>query len=481
MISRTIDRTQTVLFSLFGFITLLSIFIGLWKEQYLLAVVPAAALITYVAFTDFKSLYFFLIAVLPFTFEINIGESFALDVPGEPLVIGLMLVTILFIFLKSGEFNGKFLIHPIIVFLIIHWFWILFASLFAVDHLVSLKFFLAKSWYLITFCFLTSMVLKDERSFKKFFWAFFIPLFILVGVSLFRQYLKHFPFEDVNDTVMPYFRNHVNYAVTIAAFLPYLFFARTWYQRGTFNRKFISVSILIFIAAIWFSYTRAAMLSILAMPVIYFTIRYNLLKWVSVAAFAGAIGLLIYLATDNRYLEYAPDYQKTVMHDDFGAHMAATFQGQDVSSMERFYRWIAALHMIHERPLVGFGPGNFYPSYKHYTVSDFETYISDNDERSTVHNYFLLMLVEQGITGCFLFIVFVLSILFFGNNIYRKFRNDKRSENFIMAVLMSIIIILINILLSDLIEDIKIGGLFWIAVALLVTMGIRKKSEEPAT
>ncbi len=481
MISRSIDRTQTVLFSLFGFITLLSIFIGLWKEQYLLAVVPAAALIVYMAITDFKSLYFFLIAVLPFTLEINLPGSLALDVPAEPLVIGLMLVTVLYIFLKKGEFNGRFLLHPIIIFLIIHWFWILFASLFAVDQLVSFKFFLAKSWYIITFCFLTSMVLKDEASIKKFFWAFFIPLFILVGVSMFRQYLKHFPFEDVNDTVMPYFRNHVNYAVTIAAFLPYLFFARTWYQPGTFNRRFISLSILIFIVAIWFSYTRAAMLSVIAMPFIYFTVRYNLLKWVSVTAFAGAIGLLIYFSTNNRYLEFAPDYEKTVMHDDFGAHMSATFQGQDVSSMERFYRWIAALHMIQERPFTGFGPGNFYPSYQHYTVSDFETYISDNEERSTVHNYFLLMLVEQGLIGCFLFIVFVLSILFFGNSIYRKFKNDVQTQNFIMAVLLSIIIILINILLSDLIEDIKIGGLFWIAVALLVTMGLRKKSEEAAT
>jgi O-antigen ligase len=67
--------------------------------------------------------------------------------------------------------------------------------------------------------------------------------------------------------------------------------------------------------------------------------------------------------------------------------------------------------MFDDSKWLGHGPGNFYPTYKKYTVTEFSTYLSDNDEKSTVHNYFLLLLVEQGIIGLAIFLA--LSILIF--------------------------------------------------------------------
>ena len=76
--------------------------------------------------------------------------------------------------------------------------------------------------------------------------------------------------------------------------------------------------------------------------------------------------------------------------------------------MERVYRWVAATRMFKDHPWMGFGPGNFYPYYMHYTLSDFETYVSDNPERSTAHNYPLLLLAEARsyrlVTTVFLFL-----------------------------------------------------------------------------
>src|SRR5204863_8437894 len=121
-----------------------------------------------------------------------------------------------------------------------------------------------------------------------------------------------------------------------------------------------------------------------------------------VAALGITIGLT-YPFTNNNYLDYAPEFKETIIHDEFGQHLSSTFEGKDVSSMERIYRWVAATRMFKDHPWMGFGPGNFNPYYKSYTVSSFETYVSDNPEHSTAHNYPLLLLAEQGTIGLAIF------------------------------------------------------------------------------
>ena len=70
---------------------------------------------------------------------------------------------------------------------------------------------------------------------------------------------------------------------------------------------------------------------------------------------------------------------------------------EDISTMERVYRWVAGVEMVKDKPIFGFGPGTFYSAYKAYTLSSFQTYVSDNVDHSTVHNYFLLTFIEQGL------------------------------------------------------------------------------------
>ena len=91
---------------------------------------------------------------------------------------------------------------------------------------------------------------------------------------------------------------------------------------------------------------------------------------------------------------------------------------EDMSTVERFYRWIAAVNLFKEHPLVGVGPNNFVSNYKKYTVTAYETYISDNEEKSTVHNYFLLLLTEQGLPALVLYVVLLFVILLSAQKIY---------------------------------------------------------------
>ena len=189
----------------------------------------------------------------------------------------------------------------------------------------------------------------------------------------------------------------------------------------------------------------------------------------------GIVLLLVNLFQHNNFLNYAPDYETTIYHEDFGKHLASTIEGKDVSSMERVYRWVAATRMFKAHPWMGFGPGNFYPNYMHYTLSSFETYVSDNPERSTAHNYALFILTEQGAIGLAVFLLLTVVLLIYGEKIYHRLQ-DPEDKRIAMTFLLVIIMVYINLLLSDMLESDKVGPFFFMSLSLLVAFVLRRKS-----
>ncbi|MFN8237818.1 MAG: O-antigen ligase family protein [Chitinophagales bacterium] len=173
-----------------------------------------------------------------------------------------------------------------------------------------------------------------------------------------------------------------------------------------------------------------------------------------------------YMLYNNNYLKYSPDYEHTIYHDELGEHLTSTFEMEDMSTVERFYRWIAAVKLFKEHPFVGVGPNNFVSNYKQYTVTAYETYISDNDEKSTVHNYFLLLLTEQGLPALLLYIVLIGIVLLTAEKIYGL--SDTENQKYIAVVTLCIVAFLLNNTLSDLVEANKVGSLFLICLGILV-------------
>jgi O-antigen ligase len=93
--------------------------------------------------------------------------------------------------------------------------------------------------------------------------------------------------------------------------------------------------------------------------------------------------------------------------------------------------------------------------------------VSRNFEHSTVHNYFLFLLTEQGIPGFLLFLVFIVFIYIRGQKIYIE-TQDPEEKKIVLAVLVALVVMLFDNMLSDLIEDVKIGPIFYWLIALLV-------------
>ena len=136
--------------------------------------------------------------------------------------------------------------------------------------------------------------------------------------------------------------------------------------------------------------------------------------------------------------------------------------------MERYYRWIAGAQMIAEKPIWGFGPGNFYHFYKQYTLSRFSTYVSNNPEKSGIHNYYLMVTLEQGIIGLIIFMLLIYTTLLYGERVYMNCRQTHPEwSDLVMATLLSALIIDAFLVMNDMIETDKIGSFFFFNIAII--------------
>lgn len=458
----------------FGIVALLSIFIAVIAEFYYLAVVPAALLLVYLTIVDFRKTFYLLLFCIPLSTEFYLPNGFGTDLPTEPLMIGLLGVFLLYIFRYHREVQGSFWRHPITILLFLHLGWIAVTVITSSLYFVSIKYLLAKIWYVVTFYFLAGLMLRNEKDIRQLFWIIMLPLCGTILIILAKHAMLGFSFESVYSVLHPFYRNHVAYASIMAVAVPFVWFMMQWYKPWSLKWLFLVGALLLLLIGIQFAYTRAAYVAIFIAIGAYFVIQFRLTKYVLAAGLVGAVALVGFLALDNRYLDFAPDYERTISHDDFGNLIEATYKLEDISTMERVYRWIAGAYMSKEKPVFGFGPGNFYNFYVPYTVRSFETYVSDNPEKSGIHSYYLMVLVEQGYIGLAIFLILLFYVLLRGERIYHQTKSA-RNKQIVMIALQMIIIISSLQLINDLLETDKIGPFFFMAMAILVNVDLENK------
>jgi O-antigen ligase len=466
------------IFTVYATITVLSLLAAVGFQSIFPAAIPVGLLLVYIAVVDFRQLFFLLLLCIPFSVEYTFPNGFSTDLPTEPLMLGLMLVYFLYV-AKNGFIlrGGIFFTHPITLLIILLLTWALVATLNSLDVFLSIKYLLAKIWYIVTFFFLAGVILKEKKDIQRFFWTIFIPLSIAVIITTIRHATTGFSFQDVNYVMQPMFRNHVSYGCILAVFLPFVGLGLTWTE-GSLRKKWLLIlGFILFLVAIQLSFTRAAYGAVIGAGGFYFVVKHRLTRYFVATAIISIIAFVGYMTTNDKYLDYAPRFDRTITHQSFDNLLSATAKGEDISTMERVYRWVAGFQMVADRPLTGFGPNNFFDFYKSYTLTKFKTYVSDNPDGSTVHCYYLFMAIEQGIPGMLIFFALIFFVLLRGERIYHKVQ-EPWQRNTAMAALLSFVTILILIMINDLIETDKIGSFFFMNLAILTNLDVEGSRTE---
>ncbi|HEX2608372.1 MAG TPA: O-antigen ligase family protein, partial [Flavisolibacter sp.] len=302
----------------------------------------------------------------------------------------------------------------------------------------------------------------------------FLSMMLAMVLALFRHAGMGFRFESVNTALEPFFRNHVNYSALLVAMVPVNILL--WQQASRpFQRNMLGLLLAVLLAALYVSYARGAWLALFTGMTAYVLVRRKMLVTAFLAMILLSLATVWWLQRGDRYLRFAPDYNHTVFHSDFGQHLVATYQLKDLSTAERFYRWIAGARLATDHWMTGTGPGTFYLNYKPYAIPAYKTWVSSNEEHSTVHNYFLLTLIEQGVAGLVLLLLLWLALLYYAQTLYQRL-NDRFWKQVVAAVAAVLTMVATVNFLSDLIETDKVGPIFYMCAALLITVDYRSKN-----
>ena len=421
-----------------------------------------------VAVVEWRWLYYGVFFVLPFSQEIGLFGGLSMDVPSEPLMLALTACVAGALVLGAGRLPRREWAHPLLVLVALMLLWTAVDAVFSVDAVKSMKYLLAKVWYIGPFLLGTLLVVRRPAETWRFAAVYAAGACLGVLYVASRHATKGFSFEQINWALHPFFRNHVIYATMLALLVPFAWFALRGARRPAARWAWrLALSLLLF--GLLTSYTRASIVSLPIAGLFYGAMRLRLVRVLLLAVALGTAATATYFASGSEFMEHAPNYEHTVFNgQNFEKHLEATYKLQDVSGMERVYRWVAAARMIADKPLVGSGAATFYPEYKRYTVKSFRTYVSDNPEKSTTHNYFLLQLAEQGIPGFLLFVALIATALLRAERLYHRAGQRPEVRRVVLAASLSLVIIVFHLTLNELVEVDKVGPVFFICLALLI-------------
>jgi O-antigen ligase len=439
---------------------------------YWLLFIPFGVLLFCAGWQQWQIVIYLLIFSLPWSIEYSFNSSLATDLPDEPIMwLTTVLLLAHFLFRPSEIFSKTK--HPLVALLLCSLTWIIVTVPFSTDWLISLKFLLAKCWYVVAFVFVPLLFFVSKRTITTTAVLFLVSTLSVTIISIGRHAFYGFTFANINEAVSPFFRNHVNYSAMLVCTVPILISA---YQLNKKYRSIVIAAMIIVLIALFFSYARGAWLALIIGSLSYWLIQKRKLLIAFVVIIVLTIISVSWLSTNDRYLAYAHDYRTTIFHKNFEEHLVATYKLKDVSTAERFNRWIAGVRMVKDNWLLGYGPNTFYYNYKPYAIPAFKTWVSDNKEHSTVHNYFLLVLIEQGVPGLLFFLVIVGAMIYYAEKIYHRTEDKFYKVTALACGAMTMMILVVNFL-SDLIETDKVGSLFFLCLATLISIDMKTREE----
>lgn len=429
----------------------------------------------------FYTEYAFLALAFLTPLSVNIEEyteSFGLFIPTEPLLFGLMLL-FLMINLRKRIYDVNIWKNPIIWAVSFYIGWIFITSITSSLPLVSFKFLLARLWFIIPMLFLGSIVFQKEVNIKRFLWLYAIGMMLAIAYTLVVHASYGFGEKESHWVMWPFFKDHTIYGAMVAFNLPILVGLYLSKKHSPLIQAVLISFIVLNLVGLYFSYTRAAWLSVIAalgvLGLIYFRIKFSLLVYVTL--FLSAI---LFFSWDSIQMELARNKSEHTT-EEFGKRLeSAANVTTDASNLERLNRWSCALQMFEERPIVGFGPGTYAFQYARFQEAEKITIISTNfGDAGNAHSEYLGPLSEMGVFGLFSMIFIVSAIFYKGITLYLKWPAEQSEMRIlILAMVLALVTYFVHAFLNNYLDTDKAAVPIWgfCAAFIALEMNIRKFS-----
>lgn len=463
-----------------GFLFALCLAVGFYLEFEYLLLLPLAliALYTCVYHTVFYALV--LCLLIPFSIFIDdIGGGFGLSIPTEPLIWVLFLFYIIQL-LINGKLDFGRLRMPLMFFLIINLVWMLFSVFASSMPLVSIKYYIARLWFVFVFYFFFLELFKNPNYIRKFLSYLIFGTFALVVITLYKHSKEDFERGWGYDIMKPFFEEHTMYSAYVSFFIPVVLmfaFRGGLFKFNLFYRIVFFIIFLVLVLGIIFSYTRASWISLLAAAVFYIFISFKI-SFKQIMALL-LIALFVGFSQQEKIL-YSLEKNKQGSSDDIEAHAQSVSNiTTDPSNLERVNRWQCAVLMFKERPVFGFGPGTYTFQYAPFQRPESLTLISTNSgDLGNTHSEYFNALSETGLIGFISWVGLFLSSIWLGLSLIYSSKNPHWVKSLAKAILLGLFTYYVHAFLNNFSDFDKIAAPFWGFLAILTALNFYHQKSE---
>jgi O-antigen ligase len=450
----------------------------IWQDTALLTLFPLGLLLVYFAIYQTEKVFISLAFLTPLSVNIEeFTQSFGLFIPTEPLLFGLMLL------LVATEIKTPFLnkeiwkspiIHAVLFYLVV----VIITAITSSHPMVSFKFLLARLWFIIPVLIFGTHFFQKEKNRMNFLWLFVIATCIAVLYTLAHHSMYGFGEKEGHWVMWPLFKDHTIYGAIVALVLPLVIAMYFTEKHSPLTQAILITLITIVLIGLYYSYTRAAWLSIICAAmvclVVYYRINFKILAGIGVIAL-----IVVFFKWDQIQMELGRNkYEHTT--ESFDERLqSATNVTTDASNLERINRWSCAIAMFEQRPIFGYGPGTYAFEYAPFQEPENLTIISTNfGDMGNAHSEYLGALAEMGVMGMVSFIGIVVAIFFSMITLYNKLPlSETKNRVLVMGMIAATTTYFVHAFLNNFLDTDKAAIPIWAMCAMVIVMGMQLKEK----
>lgn len=445
-------------------------------EFYYAPLLPVMLAVLLLAFFALDKLVLLVVFLTPLSVNLtDIGLGVGLTLPTDPLLFGVMLMFILKL-IAERRFDKRIADHPVTLAIIINLVWIAVTTATSEMPVVSLKYFVSRLWYVITFYFVMTQIFRDFKNIKWFLVMYITAFIGIIGYTIIHHAMYGFLEQPAHWVMSPFFNDHTSYGAALAMFYP-LLLALTFGSDYSRSWKLVFFSVLmLFTVALVLSYTRAAWVSLVGALGVYIVMRLRI-KFITIMSLASVFVVALVLSWDTIVMKLEKNRQDSSA--ELTEHVQSiTNISTDASNLERLNRWSSAWRMFQERPFVGWGPGTYMFQYAPFQLSANKTIISTNaGDKGNAHSEYIGPLAESGIFGMLSFVIVIIAVIYAAVMLYPRIRN-KEHRLYMISLFLGLITYLIHGILNNFLDTDKASAPFWGFIAAIVAIQVYHTKNE---
>ena len=410
-------------------------------------------------------------APLSFNIEYITDGKIGLFIPTEPL-LAICLVLILAKQITRPFLDKSILNHPISWLIYGYLFWIGFTTITSSDVLVSLKYLLVRLWFLVPILFFGAQLFMKKEQIRLFFWLYVIGMSVVILYTLVNHSLYGFGEKEGHWVMWPFFKDHTGYGAMVAFIIPILIGFYYSKKHGLLAQVAIAGLIILAFIGVYFSYTRAAWLSLFAAAGVLALIKLKI-PFKYLAGLGAIVLLIITLNWDQINMEMARNKSEHTTENFDERLQSATNVTTDASNLERINRWTAAWNMALARPILGFGPGTYAMEYAPYQNPENYTIISTNlGTMGNAHSEYLGPMSEMGFPGLIIMLLLVALIFYKGIKLYIRYPEGE-FKTILLSLILAMVTYFVHGFLNNYLDTDKAAVPIWGAVAAIIALEIQ--------